>query len=308
MNGKTIHTEEQVAILLRDSRTKNEALVKILSVYRRDGFLDIVYPLATSDLQVFMKDKIYVDFWERSISMPSLLVAIRHLTSGLEQIHRGTENPIRKSSVLCHMDFGPRNILVYETGNAGHNSIDLKICDFGIAKILPKPHQRPQNDDSIILQKEQKQSEANRPPGTYQAPETHHNSGEVGQESDVWSLACIIITLVTRKLSGIEGLEQFEDLRAPNDDSEDFFFHEHNPTALNEAVDGWLKDLSDSKSDLSLSMLASLRVPTQPLITFGLIETIPQRISDILREALIIDPAQRSSSARLLDALGDLWY
>ena len=310
-----MQNEEQAALLIRNSITKHEGIVDILSMYRRNGFLDIVFPLASTDLEGFMMSEEYDGIWDHMFDMSRLLLAIRHLASGLKFIHQGLEDPVRRSSILCHMDFRPNNILVYlKEESEGLDKIEFRICDFGIAKIQPKPYQVPPSlfpkpNSSRFTPVTHTKTGARRFTGTHQAPEMYHNPGKVGRKSDVWSLASIIIRLLTRQLLGKKELDRFDERRADlNDEDEDFFFSDSSPTVLNEAVAGWLNDLSDPESELCSLMVARLQVPSQRLARLRDVQTIPQRLSTILRNALEVEAEKRSSSAQLHEALMDLSY
>ncbi|KAF2796627.1 kinase-like protein [Melanomma pulvis-pyrius CBS 109.77] len=312
INDYTMNNEEKVASLLRNSIIKHEGVVDILSMYRRDGFLDIVYPLASADLEKFMTHEMYDDYWTHTSAISRLLLAIRHLASGLKFLHDGTEDPIRRSSILCHMDFRPKNILVYLKESAtGLVGFELKICDFGIAKMQPKPDHVP----LVLLptanllgfaQTKHSKSGARRFAGTYQAPEMHYNPDQVGRKSDVWSLASISIRIFIRQIFGLEELERFDERRADLNESEDFFFSDTDPDILNDAVDAWLNDLSNPNSELSSRMVA--RLNSQTGIRLKDIKNIPGKISAILRKALEIKAEERSSSEEMHGALMNLWY
>jgi len=301
VNDYTMVNEKRAAILFKTSITRHEGIVEILSLYHRDGFLDIVYPLALSDLEKFMMEEKYTKFWTDSITMATLMVLIRTLASGLKFLQFGTEDRIRRSSILCHMDLRPKNILVYyEKGKYNLEKFELKICDFGIATIQAKP--APTINPEMI---------ATRGAGTYQAPEVHYDPNHVGQNSDVWSLAAIIITLIIRKVFGKDGVDEFANGRADKNKKEDFFFSDksNEATVLNEEVDRWLNQLSNGSSELSMSIVQQLLASClRGSSRLKNVNGLPQQLSRILRSALEIRPEARISSEEFHNALEELSY
>lgn len=76
---------------------------------------------------------------------------------------------------LCHRDLKPPNILINDT------TLELKICDFGSAKILEKK----EKNVSYICSR------------YYRAPELILGSTSYGTEIDIWSAGCIMIEFLT---------------------------------------------------------------------------------------------------------------
>ena len=76
---------------------------------------------------------------------------------------------------ICHRDLKPPNILINPT------TLELKICDFGSAKILEKE----ENNVSYICSR------------YYRAPELVMNATDYRTEIDVWSAGCIIVEFLT---------------------------------------------------------------------------------------------------------------
>jgi serine/threonine protein kinase len=76
---------------------------------------------------------------------------------------------------VCHRDLKPPNILV------NPQTLELKVCDFGSAKILEKE----ESNVSYICSR------------YYRAPELVMNATDYSTEIDVWSAGCILIELLT---------------------------------------------------------------------------------------------------------------
>lgn len=76
---------------------------------------------------------------------------------------------------ICHRDLKPPNVLIND------HTYELKICDFGSAKILEKE----ESNVSYICSR------------YYRAPELVMQSTDYSTEIDVWSAGCIIVELLT---------------------------------------------------------------------------------------------------------------
>lgn len=80
-----------------------------------------------------------------------------------------------KLNHVCHRDLKPPNVLIND------ETLEVKICDFGSAKILEK---KEKNVAYIVSR-------------YYRAPELILGSTMYGTEIDVWSMGCIMIELLT---------------------------------------------------------------------------------------------------------------
>ncbi|XP_031472546.1 shaggy-related protein kinase beta [Nymphaea colorata] len=86
-----------------------------------------------------------------------------------------SSSPLKQINNVCHRDLKPPNILI------NNETFEVKICDFGSAKII----ENKENNVSYICSR------------YYRAPELILNSTSYGCEIDMWSAGCIIVELMT---------------------------------------------------------------------------------------------------------------
>ena len=109
------------------------------------------------------------------LSVPDALRIMRQVASSLGAAHaRG----------IVHRDLKPENIFLMRDPEmpAGERA---KILDFGIAKLTDDPIGPKSNTSSLV----------GTP--TYMSPEQCRGTGQLDQRSDVYSLGCVLFTLVT---------------------------------------------------------------------------------------------------------------
>jgi serine/threonine protein kinase len=319
INDRTRDNEEKVAWLLRDCNLQHSAILEILTMYRRGGNLEIIYPLAETDLNEFVTNMSYDTHWNTKDALANLLIEMTNLVSGLQYLHDGLENPIRRDGSVCHMDFKPDNILVFlrneQSSHGNQGFIRFKISDFGIAKIRPKPGYKILFEQPDVLQTipanvtENRISLAARDAGTYSAPEMEYNPNNVGLKSDVWSFACIFLKVLIRLVLRIDGLKEFDDARSAANDRSDFFFSDKSPSGgeeLNAAVAAWLDRLSNPRDSFSVGMESKLRDRSHVRIPLKSPAHIRENLPIVLRAALKVTDTERCSSKMLYAALSEV--
>jgi len=186
------------------------------------------------------------------------------LAGALAFLHEGLYLDSTDEQLQCyHLDLKSQNILVFE--RRGSKDGDMwKISDFGISQMK---HIRPSGADvesdhpvSFLdrIFRPQKQDtdpssgvDNSRYGGTYGAPEARLTTEKVTRKSDVWSLGCVIIDVLTFLDSGTNGIEEFRIARAKDRDN-DRFFELSSPQSgteanyiLHSSVISWLKALAD---------------------------------------------------------------
>lgn len=306
MSDKSKHVEKNVAQALRGSMTHHDAVIEALSIYCIGGDLEVIYPLAETDLENFMKNEIYNRLWDTDFSLADVLIQMRGIASALKYLHNGMEHSLRRDASVCHMDFKPDNILVYLNANSTEGAFTFKISDFGVAKIQPNIGHRMFLKDAGVLgvTPAEQRFEATRPADTYSAPEMYHKEkrDKVGLNSDVWSLACILIEVITRQLLRREGMTKFDEERFAENDEKDEYFFNTNPSGgfgLNTAVENWLSDFGDSESDLVSAFKVKFTAKSRSERRLKAPKVVSQELCTILRKALKYERSSRYSSTQL---------
>lgn len=130
----------------------------------------------------------------------------QHFKFFLYQIVRGLK--YIHSAKIIHRDLKPRNLLV-------NTNCDLKICDFGLARILNSQEYKNDMTDYICTR-------------WYRAPELLVGANDYTTAVDMWSVGCIMAELFQRKafLKGNNTKHQLElileNIDVPNVDKIDF--------------------------------------------------------------------------------------
>jgi serine/threonine protein kinase len=160
--GMPSHVIREVS-LLRDFEHPN--VVRLLDVVLSENLKEytLVFEYIEEDLYKHMK----TNYRKHGKFMPLDLVQkyAKDLMSGIHACH------VR---LIAHRDLKPQNILVGQDG--------LKICDFGLARILPPGINKPQTHEVVTL--------------WYRAPEILLGTSQYGVEVDMWSVGCVIAEMV----------------------------------------------------------------------------------------------------------------
>ncbi|CAI8502223.1 unnamed protein product [Hanseniaspora opuntiae] len=109
-----------------------------------------------------------------------------HLQYFIYQILRGLK--FIHGSGLIHRDLKPSNLLI-------NSSCDLKICDFGLARLDPELVQN-KNDEEQIDKLLMTEYVATR---WYRAPEVMLTASDYSKGIDVWSVGCILAELLIKR-------------------------------------------------------------------------------------------------------------
>ena len=120
----------------------------------------------------------------------------------LSQIAEGLNYAHTRTPKVMHRDIKPQNIVISSLDNAYPNSIHIKICDFGIAKIR------------------EEDTELNTYIGTrpYMAPERHMGEEYSGIYADIWSFGVIAFELANleRPFTGNKQISQILNVLLPD--------------------------------------------------------------------------------------------
>ncbi|CAH8356990.1 unnamed protein product [Eruca vesicaria subsp. sativa] len=178
--AKCLETEEQVAIkkVLQDKRYKNREL-QIMRILEHPNVVELKHSFfSTTD-----KDELYLNLVleyvpetiyraSRSYTKMNQQMPLIYIQLYTYQIFRAV-NYLHRAVGVCHRDIKPQNLLV---NNVTH---EVKICDFGSAKILIPG----EPNISYICSR------------YYRAPELIFGATEYTTAIDMWSVGCVMAEL-----------------------------------------------------------------------------------------------------------------
>ena len=155
---------------------RHESVLGILDAFIEEDEKDTIYfttPQFDSDLSIATKK---VEVYKK-IASPAILISImRQVLQGINYLHE---------MGVIHRDIKPANILI------DFNSIRIKICDFGLARMLPLRSPTSKGNQNPLTEYVNTR--------WYRAPEVTLSNGQYGCEQDVWAAACTFIDLIFRQ-------------------------------------------------------------------------------------------------------------
>lgn len=204
-------------------------LISLLATYEHHKSFYLIFPWAEAHLRDFWEDKNpspTVDYetalWtaEQCRGIADGLVNIHHYESSHskngenQQLHPGSAQTRHRQDRMSkgpadklfgrHGDLKPDNILWFRDPSDENDRGILKITDFGLTEF--KTHSKFYKRKSEV---------AITP--SYRAPECDLQEGVAGPSSDIWSLGCIYLELITWFLGGKELVQEFRERRTSFD-------------------------------------------------------------------------------------------
>ena len=173
---------------------KHSNIMEMLAAYTFKGRHNLIFPLARDKT---LGDLLQMPRSSQFQSLEHIIVALSGLCSALHAVHNFVSPDFNLQAIGCHHDLKPDNILI-DDGS-------LMLADFGLSKF------KDLTDASHTSFKQVR--------GNYVAPECEDfwdlsKKKVIHRSSDIWSLGCIILELLTYMVSGPEGVSEFEESRA----------------------------------------------------------------------------------------------
>ncbi|KAL9026510.1 MAG: hypothetical protein Q9196_004836 [Gyalolechia fulgens] len=267
----------------RGNSRKSEYIMYHLAIIERDEDTSVIYPLASGDLEKLLKGKLESLQWSEGDAgqFPEIVRKSCDLADGLDFLHSDMHNYAR---LVCrHGDLKPNNFLVFPSG--------WKISDMGLARV-----QTTESEESGVRRTTGTTGVTTRNGGgTYAAPEQSGPEGtKIGRETDVWSLAAIIMEIIIWGLGGTTAWEDFVDRRLK---SHRYGLFHANGT-LSRAVDEELRSWPDNHSEKISKFLHGNKTQASRFL---------KELVEALRGALEIDPNKRVKSKGFLNSMENVY-
>ena len=156
-------------------------LKTILKPLKKDAFTDVygVFELMDIDLESIIKS-------DQELSLEHVKYFTYQILSGVKFMH---------GAGILHRDLKPKNLLV-------NSECELKICDFGLSRFASDKAQQDGSMTDYVCTR------------WYRAPEALLGYTNYGTEFDVWSIGCILGTLLLRKpiFNGMDTEDQIKQI------------------------------------------------------------------------------------------------
>ncbi|KAH7403385.1 kinase-like domain-containing protein [Cadophora sp. MPI-SDFR-AT-0126] len=269
--------EVENLVSLRKASSTHGRIATFLAIISIGNHFNILSDVALMDLEEFLEGR-HTEF---EVTQESLMGELALIADALRWLHDGIYIPKsgdskpdeRKKSGLkfcCHMDIKPENILIHSRGESHFKSVgEWKISDFGISRIKDSPRRSTTTYQPEIVSTLEhlavpdlllgdltgkltpgNHTGAQRPSGTWTAPEVHRGAKAVGRESDIWSFGCVFVLVCSLALGPLE-IQKLQSKRGKtaagyNYDAargDSFYETKGKDLVLNSHIDSWLKSL-----------------------------------------------------------------
>ncbi|PKY07202.1 kinase-like protein [Aspergillus campestris IBT 28561] len=249
-------------------------MVKLLFTYKKGQKFHLVFPWADGTLRTWLQQAPTL-----LATRQSMLWCLKQMTgiaSGLKWMHtvatRGNNHLFGR-----HGDIKADNILWFRGGDGRSDAEDiLKIADLGLARFHTLAS-RSDIDPSTV-----------RAPSTYSPPDALRRI-RVSRAWDLWGLGCMYLEFVTSILCGYEAVDDFaaargrDDTEIPEISTDYFYTADYN--GIRPSVRKWVEGLH-----------------RHPRCTGALHDLL----NLIMSEMIVVEPWQRSPSARVHDRLAKI--
>ncbi|KAL8689015.1 MAG: hypothetical protein Q9218_005213 [Villophora microphyllina] len=198
-------------------------IVELLSSYTHRGIHNLIFPVAEYDLGKLLASPRSSSFASHS----DYLYAFCGLSSALEKLHSFSSKVLDISLIGCHHDLRPQNILVQDG--------QFLLADFGLTTL------KEVTEGSKTVWK--------AGDSRYLAPECEDvdngfQPGQIGRKSDIWSIGCVLLELLTYIMRGSDRVKAFEQSRKVTLNSRWTVYSFHAGRKPNKGVEGWLTELN----------------------------------------------------------------
>ena len=274
----------------RDNSRNSKFILAHLAIIERNGQASVIYSLAAGDLHQLLEGKLKQDegqfrdtvrryqWREHDVEQFRDIVRnSRDLADGLDFLHTHMHSD---SNLVCrHGDLKPNNFLIFRNV--------WKISDMGLARV------KSISDEEEGVRKTTKTS-LKEGCGPYAAPEMSGDEGTlIGRETDVWSLAAIIMELIIWGFGGPVAWVKFADRRVQSSKG---LFHDNG--ALSKAVDNELRSWPKVHHRKMSAYLGGNDERASKLL---------KDLVEALRGAFEIDASKRAKAKDLLNSMDRVW-
>ena len=238
-------------------------IVKLLAAYTIKGRHNLLFPKADGKTLASLLESSPPRHFR---SLQQMILALSGLSSAIRAMHIFDYPDLEVLAIGCHHDLRPENILV-------HGEVFL-ITDFGLSTF--KDSNKPSDTSFKNVR------------GDYVAPECENledlsERTVIGRSSDIWSLGCIMLEVITYVVGGTKGVTDFEAERGFKvEDHRRYRFH-RGSRAESPAVIMQLDRLHD-----------------------GMESRAGRKLLLLIREILNLDPRKRPSAAEMNQKMEDI--
>lgn len=257
---------ENSALKILQAKCQHPNIVPLLASYRYGTQYSFLFPRAECDLHMYFEQTERPQTDQETLY---LFERISKLASALNEIHNceifleADGQRIDFSQIGYHRDLKPKNIL--KMGEV------FMISDFGLARFMDN------KSDSAI--------EWGWGFSTYSAPECKQGA-KVNRLADVWSLGCIFSEVVTFAILGMDGINEYSELRVQplSFHMTVDLFYDHGTDEVMDGVLAWFEHLREKsgRNQFILDILELVEEMLGPVSTRPRAVVVMSKFSEIL--------------------------